>query len=207
MRHTREILRQKWALGRTPREVAQSLGISSGAVRTTMLRAQARRAWTGPRWRPWPTPRSKPGCTAARKWPARGVGRGRTAPGFTPGPQARGHAGAAPPRVPRSAVPTAIVTPNSARSSGAGSSGAGYPCARSIAPVTSALSTRGQKPRVIDPHRRGRPGRTLRRRPRRLQLHLRRGDGHPARAASPCPAATNRGCSAPTRSSPSTTAS
>jgi transposase len=41
MRHTREILRQKWALGRTHREVAQSLGISSGAVGTTMLRAQA----------------------------------------------------------------------------------------------------------------------------------------------------------------------
>jgi transposase len=41
MRHTREILRQKWALGRTHREVAQSLGISSGAVGKTMLRAQA----------------------------------------------------------------------------------------------------------------------------------------------------------------------
>lgn len=41
MRHTREIPRQKWALGRTHREVAQSLGISSGAVGTTMLRAQA----------------------------------------------------------------------------------------------------------------------------------------------------------------------
>ncbi len=41
MRHTREILRQKWALGRTHREVAQSLGISNGAVGTTMLRAQA----------------------------------------------------------------------------------------------------------------------------------------------------------------------
>jgi transposase len=41
MRQTREILRQKWSLGRTHREVAQSLGISSGAVGTTVLRARA----------------------------------------------------------------------------------------------------------------------------------------------------------------------
>jgi transposase len=41
MRQTREILRQKWHLGRTHREVAQSLGISSGAVGTTVLRARA----------------------------------------------------------------------------------------------------------------------------------------------------------------------
>ncbi len=41
MRQTREILRQKWRLGRTHREVAQSLGISCGAVGTTVLRARA----------------------------------------------------------------------------------------------------------------------------------------------------------------------
>jgi transposase len=41
MRQVREILRQKWCLGRTHREVAQSLGISSGAVGTTVLRARA----------------------------------------------------------------------------------------------------------------------------------------------------------------------
>src|SRR5438093_1125447 len=41
MRQTREILRQKWRLGRTHREVAQSLAISSGAVGTTVLRARA----------------------------------------------------------------------------------------------------------------------------------------------------------------------
>ena len=41
MRQTREILRQKWSLRRTHREVAQSLGISSGAVGTTVLRARA----------------------------------------------------------------------------------------------------------------------------------------------------------------------
>lgn len=41
MRQTREILRQKWSLGRTHREVAQSLGISNGAVGTTVLRARA----------------------------------------------------------------------------------------------------------------------------------------------------------------------
>ncbi len=41
MRQTREILRQKWHLGRTHREVAQSLGISNGVVGTTVLRARA----------------------------------------------------------------------------------------------------------------------------------------------------------------------
>ncbi|SRR5712691_4767085 len=41
MRQTREILRQKWGLGRTHREVAQSLRISTGAVGTTVLRARA----------------------------------------------------------------------------------------------------------------------------------------------------------------------
>src|SRR5439155_26805502 len=41
MRQTRKILRQKWSLGRTHREVAQSLGISCGAVGTTVLRARA----------------------------------------------------------------------------------------------------------------------------------------------------------------------
>src|SRR5437870_1090329 len=41
MRQTREILRQKWRLGRTHREVAQSLGISFGAVGATVLRARA----------------------------------------------------------------------------------------------------------------------------------------------------------------------
>ena len=41
MRHTREALRQKWVLGRRHREVARSLGISSGAVGTTVVRARA----------------------------------------------------------------------------------------------------------------------------------------------------------------------
>jgi transposase len=41
MRKTREILRLKWALGRSHREVARSLGISSGAVGSTVLRARA----------------------------------------------------------------------------------------------------------------------------------------------------------------------
>src|SRR5881396_1982722 len=59
MRQTREILRQKWRLGRTHREVAQSLGISCGAVGATVLRARA--AVYGP-----PTPpthhRAVPDC-------------------------------------------------------------------------------------------------------------------------------------------------
>jgi transposase len=41
MRKTREILRLKWALGRSHREVARSLGVSSGVVGGTVLRARA----------------------------------------------------------------------------------------------------------------------------------------------------------------------
>jgi transposase len=40
MRHTREILRQKFTLSRSHRAIAQSLGISSGAVGATALRAR-----------------------------------------------------------------------------------------------------------------------------------------------------------------------
>ena len=42
MRHTREILRQKWVLGCTHRAVAQSLGISHGAVGAVVVRARGR---------------------------------------------------------------------------------------------------------------------------------------------------------------------
>ena len=41
MRQIREILRQKWCLGRSHRAVAESLGIGSGTVGTTVLRARA----------------------------------------------------------------------------------------------------------------------------------------------------------------------
>ena len=41
MRKTREILRQKWELGRSHREVAHSLGVSLGAVTSTLTRAMA----------------------------------------------------------------------------------------------------------------------------------------------------------------------
>src|SRR5438128_8955940 len=91
MRHTREILRQKLTLGRSHRAIAHSLGISSGAVGATVLRARAAgldwpqvealtddalegrlyglRAVAGSRGRPWPdcaylhAERRKPGVT------------------------------------------------------------------------------------------------------------------------------------------------
>lgn len=40
MRHTREILRQKWAMGRSHREVAASVGVSAGAVGEVVGRAK-----------------------------------------------------------------------------------------------------------------------------------------------------------------------
>lgn len=41
MRRTREILRQKWTLGRSHREVAQSLGVSTGAISAALARVKA----------------------------------------------------------------------------------------------------------------------------------------------------------------------
>jgi transposase len=41
MRKTKEILRQKWALRRTHREVALSVGVSTGAVSGAVRRAEA----------------------------------------------------------------------------------------------------------------------------------------------------------------------
>jgi transposase len=91
MRHTREILRQKLTLGRSHRAIAQSLGLSSGTVGATVLRARAAgldwpqvealtddalegrlyglRAVAGSRGRPWPdcaalhAERRQPGVT------------------------------------------------------------------------------------------------------------------------------------------------
>lgn len=41
MRHLREILRHKWVLGRSHREIARSVGVSSGTVSSTVSRARA----------------------------------------------------------------------------------------------------------------------------------------------------------------------
>jgi transposase len=40
MRKTREILRQKWVLGRTHRAIASSVGVSAGVVGAVMTRAK-----------------------------------------------------------------------------------------------------------------------------------------------------------------------
>ena len=40
MRHVKEILRQKWQLGRRHREIARSVGLSVGAIGKTLQRAK-----------------------------------------------------------------------------------------------------------------------------------------------------------------------
>jgi len=75
MRHTREILRQKWALGGTHRAVAQSLGVSVGTVGTTVLRARAAGL-------DWPQVQALPeDALEVRLYgPPRAAGRGRPIP-------------------------------------------------------------------------------------------------------------------------------
>lgn len=40
MRQVKEVLRQKWVLGRSHREIARSVGISAGSVGDTLVRAK-----------------------------------------------------------------------------------------------------------------------------------------------------------------------
>ena len=47
MRKAREILRQKWALGRSHREVAESQGVSVGAITGILHRAYSLNAECG----------------------------------------------------------------------------------------------------------------------------------------------------------------
>jgi hypothetical protein len=139
MRQIREILRQKWSLGHTHREVAQSLGISSGAVGTTVPRARAAGlAWGqietlsdealharvyGP---PTPPTRQRPipDCAALHAE--------RRKPGVTSSCSIWNTS---------SSIRTATGTPNSATSTVGGSSAGASRCARSIAPARSASST------------------------------------------------------------------
>ena len=235
MRQTREILRQKWCLGRTHREVAQSLGISSGAVGTTVLRARAAGLdWAqvealtdealearvyGP-----PTP-----AHASSRRPGLRLPAHRAA-------QARRHPRTAPPRVPRAASrrlplhPVLRALPPVARSAGA------CRCARSTAPARSCSSTTPARSRdsSIPPPARSSTVELFVAVAGRLELHLRRSHAHAAgpgldreppaglrvlrrrprgrrarpaqeRRRRPVPLRA-RACSAPTRSSPSTTA-
>ena len=49
MRITREVLRQKWVLGKSHRDVALSLGLGVGTVSAVLARAEGRRAGLGRR--------------------------------------------------------------------------------------------------------------------------------------------------------------
>jgi hypothetical protein len=180
MRQTREILRQKWSLGRTHREVAQSLGISSGAVgthgaagprgraRLGLGRHPQRRRAAGPRVRA-PDP-----AHASSRRPRLRLPAYRAA-------QARGHARAAPSRISRAASgrlplhPVLRVLPPLAPAPG--------PLDAPGSPRRREVLRRLRRPEAEDHrpgHRRGDRGRTLRRRAGGLELHLRGSDAHPA---------------------------
>jgi hypothetical protein len=97
MRKIREILRQKWALGRTHREVAQSLSIGLGTVSGVERRARA----ASLRWTDVEGLADE--ALETRLYPPGPTGKGpplaglRLSPCRTP--EAGGHPGAAAPRV------------------------------------------------------------------------------------------------------------
>ena len=79
MRNTKEILRQKWLLGRPHRAICASVGVSMGAVSLALTRAaNAELTWDAVN--ALDTPSSKRVCTRA-SWPQR-RGRSQTAHGF-----------------------------------------------------------------------------------------------------------------------------
>ena len=124
MRHTREILRQKFTLSRSHRAVAQSLGISSGAVGATALRARAAGL-------DWPQVEAlTDDALAVRLYGLREVAgsRGRPSPDWAPTCTPSAASLASPWSCSTSSTssssPTGIATPSSARSIGAGSAAA-----------------------------------------------------------------------------------
>ena len=236
MRQIREILRQKWALGRSHRAVAQSLGVGLGTI--SQRRQRGLRA-AGLDWAQVQalTDEALEGRLYGR--PEVAGQRQRPAPDC-----AWIHAERRRPGVTLELLHLEYLEQHP--------DGYRYTqfcelyraLARAPAPVDAPgpprrreVLRRLRRPEAAahrPDHRRGHRGRALRRRARRLELHLRRGDAHPAgarldrqpharlrllrrrhrppscptssRAASSCPAATSPGSSAPTRSSPSTTA-
>ena len=177
MRKIREILRLKWVAQRSHRETARSLGVSPGAVASAVGRATRHGAdlgrGRGAERRRLGARAVRPAAGRDRRRPA-GAGPGLDPPGAAP---ARRHAGAAARRVSRRA-PDGLSLLGVLR--------AVSRLARAAAPVDAAGPQgrreglrRLRRPAAHDRrrrHGRGDRRRALRRRARRLELHLRRGD-------------------------------
>ena len=183
MRKIREILRQKWVLGRSHREVAASLGVSVGAVSAVETRARDGRARLGGGRTRSTTTSSRPGSTA-RPWSEPPAAAGSGLPprraqeaGRDAGAAAPRVPGAAPRRLPLHAVLRALpaLVLRTARLS-----------MRQVHRAGEKLFVdySGKKPHLVDPDdRRGARGRAVRRRARRVELHVRRGDARRSRSA------------------------
>ena len=180
MRQIREILRQKWVLGRSHREVARSLGLSVGMVSTTLQRArEAGLDWAGAETL------AEPELERRLYRAARGGGGLSSAAGLClaahGAPAGGGDARAAPPRVPGAA-------------SGGVSVHAVLRVLPALVPQAAALNAsappgrreavrglRGQEAADREPgDGRGAGGGALRRGPGGVELHVRGGDTEPA---------------------------
>ena len=182
MRKTREILRQKWCLGRSHREVARSLGKSVGAISAT-LRGRPRRGSTGRR--SWPL--SDEALDARLYGAPAGGDRSRFLPDF-----AAVHAERKRPGVTLELLHLEYLEQHPD----------GYRYTQFCEYYRRWLKRRrlsmrqihrageklfvdyaGQSPQIVDPATgEVTRGRALRRRARRVELHLRRSDADPARA-------------------------
>ena len=155
MRQIREILRQKWTLGRSHRAIAESLGISSGTVGGDGAPGPGRRAGLGPGRGARPTTRWRRASTGRRRRP-RTTGRPRLRLPPRRAPQARRHPGAAPPRVPRAAPRRLSLHAVLRDLPPLAASGAGCRCARSTTPARSSSSTTPARSRASSTRRRAR---------------------------------------------------
>ncbi len=181
MRTIREILRLKWLLHRSHRETARSLGISAGAVASVVTRA----AGLGLTW-PVVDPLTEDDLDRrlyGPRLPAAGQ-PGGAGPGLDPHGTAPegGDARAPAPGVsggPSGRLPVLRLLP---ALPGLDARGSGCRCARCTRPARRRLSTTPGCSRTWSTPDDGRapPRRALRRRARRVELHLRRGDADAA---------------------------
>jgi len=149
MRKLREILRQKWTLARSHRQVAASLQVSIGTVTSVLRRAtHAGLDWAQVQALPDASPGGPLyGAPATPGAP----GRGPTAPPSTPKrKKARRHLGTAPPRVP-GAAPGATATPGSAISTPVARPTPALDAAGAPAGEKIFVDYAGQKPAILDP--------------------------------------------------------
>ena len=151
MRTLREILRQKWALARSHRQVAASLQVSVGTV-TSVLRRATHAGLDWPQVQAVSDDVLEARLYGAPAPPAGDPAAARIVPTSTPSGRSPASPWNCSTWSTSSSTPPATATPGSATSTASGSPGTGSRCARSTAPARRSSSiTPGRSRHLVDP--------------------------------------------------------